>query len=144
MVVHNSCKQHTSPTVEMTSHTEIHTQCSSIKSKEVKNNEMNENLMRKQPSKAFPYNKCFLKNAKSIIKSDWVKLSPTNFPKIKFLSDVVSKNFVKTLIYLSTYISSNSWIISLNSGIVASKISRPPNKNNFFQNILEILPKTLF
>ena len=44
------------------------------------------------------------------------KLSPRNFTKIKTISQVVSKNFAKILIYLFVY-------TCLHSGIVASKIS---------------------
>ena len=55
-------------------------------------------------------------------KWNWVpatKLSPSNFTEIKTASQVASKNFAKILIYLSVY-------VSLNSRIVASKISNKP------------------
>ena len=51
-------------------------------------------------------------------KWNWVpatKVRLSNFLKIKTCLQVASKNFAKILIYLSTY-------ISLNSGIVATKI----------------------
>ena len=61
----------------------------------------------------------FSKNAKSMKKGNWIpatNLSPTNFAKIKTLSQVASKHVVKVLIYHSVN-------ISLNSGTDASKMS---------------------
>ena len=64
-----------------------------------------------QPSKASLSNKRLWEKCKIMKKWIWVpatKLSPSNL--------VASKNFAKTLLYLSVY-------ISLNSGIVATKYS---------------------
>ena len=83
------------PTVEITSHTNSHTQHYSIESKDVKNKQMK-----------------ILGGSKIHEK---VKLIPSNFTKIKTPSRVAKRNFAKILIQLSVY-------ISLNSEIIASKI----------------------
>ena len=63
--------------------------------------------------------KHFSKKTESIKKWNWfpaTKMSPNNLTNIETPSQVASKNFAKTWIYLAVY-------ISLNWGIVVSKIS---------------------
>ena len=50
-------------------------------------------------------------------------MSPWSFTKTKTTSQVTSNSFATILTYLSVCISSNQQYISLNSEIVASKIS---------------------